>query len=344
MGGCLSKPAIKYVKRYRDAGLVWRLYFRRKGFAGGPLPGPIGSLEFLEAYRGYMESGKPEVAGKQPGTFGKLVTDFYSWAIFLNLKPTSKATYRHVLEGLVKKHGHRPVSTMPRDKVIKIIEEIGANSPAMANLTVAILRRMFTAAHKRGMLNPNPFAENLDQYKIGTYHTWTDEELSAFEVRWPLGSRERLAYALLLYTGQRGGDVVRMNRGDITANGIRVVQEKTGAELTLPIHPDLAAAITALPAKGLSLLGNERSGEPIQRAMLTRLMRDAIREAGLPGRCVAHGLRKAALRTMAEHGASAKQLAAVSGHKTTEELDRYTSAGDQALLARSGIAMMPTRK
>jgi hypothetical protein len=32
--------------------------------------------------------------------------------------------------------------------------------------------------------------------------------------RWPLGTRERLAFALLLYTGQRGGDVVKMMPSD----------------------------------------------------------------------------------------------------------------------------------
>jgi hypothetical protein len=47
---------------------------------------------------------------------------------------------------------------------------------------------------------------------------------------------------------------------------------------------------------------------------------------------------------MAENGASAKQLAAVSGHKTTKELDRYTAAADQPSLAGRGIATMPIRK
>ena len=73
-------------------------------------------------------------------------------------------------------------------------------------------------------------------------------------------------------------------------------------------------------------------------------MRLAIRAAGLPDRCVPHGIRKATLRTMAEHGASAKQLAAVSGHKTTKELDRYTAAADQPTLAGAGIASLPTRR
>ena len=75
-------------------------------------------------------------------------------------------------------------------------------------------------------------------------------ELAQFEAKWPLGTRPRLAYALLFYTGQRSGDVVRMRRADISGGAIRVVQEKPGVELSIQIHPDLAEAIKAGPTKG----------------------------------------------------------------------------------------------
>ena len=61
----------------------------------------------------------------------------------------------------------------------------------------------------------------------------------------PLGTRPRLAYALLFYTGQRSGDVVRIRRADISGGAI-----KPGVELSIQIHPDLAEAIKAGPTKG----------------------------------------------------------------------------------------------
>jgi hypothetical protein len=63
----------------------------------------------------------------------------------------------------------------------------------------------------------------------------------------------------------------------------------------------------------------------------------AIREAGLPGRCKAHGLRKAAARRLAEAGCSASEIAAITGHKTLAEVERYTRAADQERLARQAI-------
>jgi len=63
----------------------------------------------------------------------------------------------------------------------------------------------------------------------------------------------------------------------------------------------------------------------------------AIREAGLPGRCKAHGLRKAAARRLAEAGCSASEIAAITEHKTLAEVERYTRAADQERLARQAI-------
>jgi integrase len=335
---------LPYVKEYTDDCGIRRRYFRRKGFKGGTLPGPIGSPEFMEAYQAYIGGKSAPLAkgANGPGTFGCMIADYYRSVEYANLKPNSKTLYRYALEPLKEKYGHRPLSTMSRENLVRIIETIGARAPGMANLTRAVLQKMLKVAVARGQIRINPLTDKVEAYKIGTHHTWTDAELEQFEARWPLGTRQRLAYALLFYTGQRSGDVVRMTRGDISGGRIKVVQEKTGTELKIKIHLDLAKAIKTGPAKGLNLIGDEY-GRPIKRPALSHLMRVAIREAGLPPRCVPHGLRKAMLRIMAEGGASAKRLAAVSGHKTTKELDRYTAAADQQTLADDGIASIPSR-
>jgi integrase len=106
--------------------------------------------------------------------------------------------------------------------------------------------------------------------------------------------------------------------------------------LYLPVVPELERALKAYPAKGLTLIGNE-SGKPLSRAGLSHLMRAAIKDAGLPAKCVSHGLRKAAMRRLAESGKTEKQIAAVSGHKTLREIERYTAAADQRRLAQDAM-------
>ena len=167
----------------------------------------------------------------------------------------------------------------------------------------------------------------MPKYNLGTHHTWTDSEIERYEDHWPLGTRERLALALLLYTGQKVGDVTRMRRADVTRGTIHIVQDKTGADLHIPIHPALARAIEAGPRNGLQLIGDQ-NGRPVTQKGLSALV-VAVTLAGLPAVCVPHGLRKAALRRLAEHGSSAKQIAAVSGHASLSEIERYTDKADQ---------------
>ncbi|MFX6357469.1 tyrosine-type recombinase/integrase, partial [Acinetobacter baumannii] len=61
-------------------------------------------------------------------------------------------------------------------------------------------------------------------------------------------------------------------------------------------------------------------------------------------RCKAHGLRKAAARRLAEAGCSASEIAAITGHKTLAEVERYTRAADQERLARQAIQRQSTNQ
>lgn len=326
---------LKYVKEYRAGGATYR-YFRRKGYPAIALPGLPGSREFNAAYEAALTE-KPVPAQKHTaGSFGRLITEYYGSVDFTNLKPRSRSLYRIVLDPLSRKHGHRLVRDMPRENARKIIEEVGAKKPGMANLTRAVLMRVMRYAIDRGWRNDNPVA-GIATYKIGTRHTWTDEQLEAYEAKWPLGTQERLDYACLLYSGQRGGDVVMMARPAPRATTVRLRQEKTGAELVIPIHPAWRAAINAGPSRGLSLIGDVK-GRPIKRPMLTIRIATAAALAGLPPECTAHGLRKALMRRLAEDGRSTKQIMAMSGHKTLKEIERYTAAADQERLAHQAMS------
>ncbi|MGA8229780.1 MAG: tyrosine-type recombinase/integrase [Xanthobacteraceae bacterium] len=63
-------------------------------------------------------------------------------------------------------------------------------------------------------------------------------------------------------------------------------------------------------------------------------------EAGLPPKCAFHGLRKAACRRLAEAGASANVIAAISGHKSLSQVEHYTKQADQARLARTAVNLL----
>jgi integrase len=298
----------------------------------------------MEAYQAALAEHAPPPPSPRHVTAGSLAmvaAGYLRSAAFANLETSTQRTYRTALKPILAEHGHRLVRELPRAAARRIIEQIGAERPGMANLTKAVLSKVMAYAIATDVRQDNPFA-GLERYRLGTHHTWTEAEIAQFEAHWPLGTRERLAFALLLYTGQRGGDACRMVRSDIVGGRIRVVQDKarkgTTKELMIPIHPALARALKT-PVVGLRHLITNAHGKPMTQ--LTDLIEAAVRKAGLPDRCVAHGLRKAALRRLAEAGATTKEIAAVSGHASLSEIERYTARADQVVLADAAIAKMP---
>jgi integrase len=282
---------LQYVRTYRDRHGRLGRYFRRRGQPDTPLPGEVGSEQFMAAYQAALGAAAKPANRHAAGTLAMLVESYYTSVEFANLKPSSRSRYRRILDPIAKRDGHRLVRDMPRDKVRKILQEIGANRPGMANLTQKILRVLMRYAIDIGWRKDNPVA-GIRPYRLGTRHTWSDEQLATFEARWALGTRERLAYALLLYTGQRVGDVVRMRRQDISMGRIDVVQQKTGAPLSIPIHPRLHDALKAGPVRGFQLIGDQH-GRAITPSALTKMMTQAAAAAGLGRECLPHGLRKA---------------------------------------------------
>jgi len=341
----MTRIRLPYISEYRDRHGKLRRYFRRRGGRSIALPGLPGSIEFMAAYQAALAVVSPPPPSPKhviSGSLAAVAAGYFRSADFANLSPSSQRSYRVALKPILAAHAHRLVRELPKEAARHIIEGIGATRPGLANLTRSVLSKVMAYAIDTGIRPDNPFA-GLKPYRLGTYHTWTDAEIAQFERRWPLGTRERLAFALLLYTGQRGGDVVKMVRSDIVDARIRVAQDKTRKgtinELLLPIHPALARALQAGPIVGMQHIITDARGKPLRA--ITGLIERAAKLAGLPARCVAHGLRKAALRRLAEHGSTTKEIAAVSGHRSLAEIERYTARADQAGLARSAIAKLP---
>jgi integrase len=132
--------------------------------------------------------------------------------------------------------------------------------------------------------------------------------------------------ALQLYTARRHNDVIRMGWQHVRGDELLVRQQKTGTSLVIPIVPELRAGLASVPRTNLTFLMTEY-GAPFSAAGFGNLFRQWCNEAGLPRHCSAHGLRKAAARRMAEAGRSANEIAAITGHRSLEEVAHYNNGG-----------------
>ena len=138
--------------------------------------------------------------------------------------------------------GTLSAATLRRDHVVAMMEAKRARQES-ANLVRKVLRAMMRHAIEIGMRTDDPTRDvKLIKVKTDGFHSWSDDEIAQYEARHPIGSKARLALALLLYTGQRRSDVVRMGKQHINKDGeIHVRQDKTDAELVIPVHSALQA-------------------------------------------------------------------------------------------------------
>lgn len=328
---------LAYVHRYRDRHGRERFYLRRRGQKRIPLKGQPGSAEFLESYQAAM-SLSPDPIGKPPlaGSINALAVAWYSTASFRQLGASTQRVYRNITERFRAQHGDKPVRLLEAQHIRRILAG-RSETPAAANHVLRILRQLMALAVQEGWRKDDPTLGVRKLKEAGTgIATWSDADIEAFRAHWPLGTKQGLALALLLYTGQRRSDAVRMGRQHLRAGGMNVRQVKTKAELFIPIHRDLRAHLDALPAGQLTFLMTEQ-GKPYSPAGFTNAFGDWAAAAGVQKGLTPHGLRKAAARRMAEGGCTAHQIAAVTGHKTLSEVERYTRAVDQERLARAAI-------
>ena len=170
---------------------------------------------------------------------------------------------------------------------------------------------------------------------------WTEDHVAAYEARWPIGTRQRVWLDVLLYTGLRRSDAVRLGRQHIS-DGIGTIKtEKTDTEVTLPILPVLAETLAAGPCGDLAFIVGE-SGQPLTKESFGNVFRRACRAAGVPGS--AHGVRKIAATRAANAGATVAQLEAIFGWSGGRMASLYTRAADRRRLAMDAMHQLGNEK
>jgi integrase len=335
----MTKVNLPYVKI--DCGRDGRphyAYFRRNG-RRWRLPGLPGDPAFLVEYQRLLAATAaptPAPHGERPlpGSFGAVVLDYMASPEFKATKPATQRVYRLILEKLAEEHGLKPIAMLER-RHVKAWRDARAEKPGMANLLVRVVHVLCNYAIENDLRKDNP-ASRIKTFKLGEHRAWTDEECLAFEARWAPGTMQRRAYMLAKFTGQRCGDLANMTRAHRKDGAIRVTQQKTGAEVLIPEHRDLAAELALGVAGHMSVL-TKPDGSAFDADWLSQWFADAIAKAGLPEECVMHGLRKTAARALAEVGCTAHEIAAITGHKSLVQVQHYTRAADQKRLATAAI-------
>ncbi|MDI6025240.1 tyrosine-type recombinase/integrase [Corticibacterium sp. UT-5YL-CI-8] len=339
---------LKYVVEDVDRHDNVRLYYRRKGFPKVRLPGPIGSPTFLAAYRAAEEHAKQgsnltsKVSAVKPGSIRWLTIQYYQSAMFKELNTRTQIVRRGILERFCqnKDDGDKPYRLlMPRN--LRTRRDEMMDLPEAANGMLKAVRQLYKFAVRYDHHHDNPAAkvEYLRSNNPDGFHAWTLEEIEQFEARHPVGTKARLAMALLLYLGQRRSDLVLFGKQHVRDGWLTLTQfkgrDKKPVTLQLPVIPVLQKVIDASPCGDLTFLVTEFK-RPFTSNGFGNWFRKRCDEADLP-QCSAHGLRKAASYRMAELGCTDFEIMAITGHTTLKEVTRYTKAASQKKRADSAM-------
>lgn len=315
------------------------------------LPGAPGSPEFIAAYNAEVAAAAtaaPEPPGRaKPGTLDALAISYYASEHYTSLAASTALDYRRLIDALREKHGGDPLNRL-NEKAVRHL--LSGKERFAYNHLLRTLRHLIRHAidDLKWMTTDPTIAIKRSRSKTVGYPTWSEDQIAAYEATHAAGSRARLALYLLLYTGQRRSDVVRMGRQHLTdiqredASRIPAVwvrQVKTGTELKIPLHPTLAEELVRIPSGQMLFIQTDERGRTkgfTSGGFYNRFIEWA-REAGIPPGLAPHGLRKACCRRMAEAGATTHQIAAVTGHKNLKEIETYTRAAEQARMAAHGM-------
>ena len=342
---------LPYLRSDRDRHGNRRYYVRRYGRSERIREEP-GTAAFARAYGEAVErlarrdrpQGSPTPRITHPGSFAAVAQAYFNSPEFRALNGRSQNTRRSIIEsclreplrpGLADLLADCPVARLTA-RHIQVLRDRVADRPGSANNRRKYLSALFGWAVEHGHMTSNPARDvRRVRYSSAGFHTWTIEEVKKFEERHPVGTKARLALALLLYLGVRRGDLVGLGRQHLKDGWISFVPAKTKyVRQTMshkPVLLELAAVLASGPTGDLTFLTTEY-GRPFTPAGFGAWFKKRCLQAGL-SHCTAHGLRKAGATMAAEAGATDRQLMALYDWSTAAQANVYTKAASQRQLA-----------
>ena len=351
-----------------------RIYFRRKGNLKVCLKQPIGSTEFLTEYKlafaGKTATAAPSLrltpARGASGSLRWLIERYFDESEdFSQLNDRTKYVRRRILDSICSdtpsEDDRTPIGSMSFANMpslaVKRLRDRKRKKPEAANARLKALRQVFKFGIEQQYCQNNP-TRDVPYIKTGSqgFHAWSLQEVEQFEAKHPIGTKARLALAILLYTGARRSDAVQFGKQHVRAaehmsielrqahlgRWLQYTQHKNRNKkpvtLTVPILPELEEVLAASRLGDLTWLVTE-FGNGFTPAGFGNWFRDQCNRAGLR-HCLAHGLRKAGATRAAENGASVHILKSMFGWQTLKQAEHYTKSADQKRLAAAGMQLL----
>jgi integrase len=318
-----------YVYSYKTklkSGPVEYLYFA-KGGERHRMKSKPGTPEFAAEYARLLR-GMPVVT--QEFRFKKLIRSYQKSERYRRLAPRTKQDYTKVLDFLEERIGHLDPAQMQRRHVIAL-QEANRDKRRFANYCVQILSVLFEHAIDQGVRNDNP-AKGVRLIKSTSKprQPWPIDLIKAYRATAP--ERALLIFELCVGTGQRIGDVLKMQWGQLDGDGISLRQGKTGRELYIPLTGRLRGVLERTPRESLSIVAGQ-DGRPVSYRAAADCVMKVRKKIGAEDYDI-HSLRYTTAAELAALGLSDEVIMSITGHSTVAMIARYAGPARQRQRAK----------
>jgi integrase len=270
---------------------------------------------------------------RAPDSTAQLIAAYQRSPEWHQLAEVTRSGYTIYLRPLFQL-GHLSVPSWTRRDILTLRDAIATSrGNGAATAFVRAASALFTWAVDREWIEHTPVTR-IKALEGGHLRAWTRKEADTAEAALPA----HLAPVVILarYTGQRRGDLCVMGWSAYDGSTIRLVQQKTGAPLVLPVHPALKLRLDAWPRVAATIL-TDKWNRPWKPQGLSHALPDALARIGLSHDLNVHGLRKLAAAELADAGCSVHEIASITGHKSLSMIQLYTQSADQKRLASAAI-------
>jgi integrase len=296
----------------------------------------FGTAEFDAEYQAAI-SGTPRTkrGSAKAGSLAWLIERYREVGAWTSLSLATRRQRENILKQVIHSAGDHRYSAIT-EATIAAGRDRRAKTPFQARHFLDTMRGVFEWAKEAQLVKSNPAAAvKYPTLKSGAgFPVWTEDDVARFEAHWPLGTKERVWLAVLLYTGLRRGDAVRLGKQHVR-NGIASLRtEKTSTDVNIPLLPPLLEALQAGPTAELAFICGA-TGKPMTKESFGNGFSDACRKAGINKS--AHGLRKIGATRAANNGATVAQLNAIFGWTGSKMASLYTANADRSRLARDAM-------
>jgi integrase len=336
----MPRPRPPYLSREvtRHGKPVW--YVRVDG-KRTRLRAEYGTAEFEAQYRAALTDRQKHDEGKAgTGSLAWLIERYRETTAWHSLSATTRLRHERFFRQACEKAGKEPFARITK-ATIAAARDRRAKTPYYARHFLDAMRSLFRWAVEAGVtqVDPTVGVKNPKQATSDGFRPWTENDVAAYEKRWPLGTRQRVWLDVLLYTGLRRGDAVRLGRPHIRDGIASIKTEKTGTPIVIPILPVLARTLAAGPCGDLTFIAGAGGG-PLTKASFSVFFREACHAAGVQGS--AHGVRKIAATRAANAGATVAELEAIFGWEGGRMASLYTRDADRVRLAKKAMHKLVT--